>query len=134
MYIFSNLVLEQNLSKTIFFAPGKLVIAGDYAILDGAPAISIAVNRGVKCIVSSGQGIVTPTGDKRFVQPALSGLETERRFVFEDENPVSDIPENQVLVGHPQHVSWHVWRLVDQQMMHWIFTDTCKDLVQESMS
>jgi len=79
------------LSDPVFIAPGKLVIAGDYAVLDGAPAISIAIDRGVRCTVKIGQGISTPMGDDRFVKPALQGLELKHRFVFEEENPIRDI-------------------------------------------
>jgi phosphomevalonate kinase len=28
-------------------APGKLVLSGEYAVLDGAPAICVAVDRGI---------------------------------------------------------------------------------------
>lgn len=57
------------------FAPGKLVLVGEYAVLDGAPAIVLAVDRGVRCVwrASSALEIHTPTGDDRFVRPALDG-------------------------------------------------------------
>lgn len=57
-----------------FIAPGKLVLVGEYGVLDGAPAIALAVNRGVQCTVSpaSSMQITTPDGDTRFVGPALA--------------------------------------------------------------
>lgn len=67
-------------------APGKLVLLGEYAVLDGAPAIVAAVDRGVRCDVEAGDGILTP-GDDRFVRAALEG--TPRAFYrFSDVNPV----------------------------------------------
>jgi phosphomevalonate kinase len=56
-------------------APGKLMIAGEYAVLDGAPAIALAVDRGVQCTIEVDDtlNIVTPDGDDRFVRPALEG-------------------------------------------------------------
>lgn len=67
-------------------APGKLVLLGEYAVLDGAPAIVAAVNRGVRCEVSAGSGRFTP-GDERFVRAALEGA-PKRRYTFLDDNPV----------------------------------------------
>ena len=56
-----------------FFAPGKVVLLGEYAVLDGAPALVAAVDRGVGCEALSGpMAIETPPGaDDRFVRPAL---------------------------------------------------------------
>jgi phosphomevalonate kinase len=56
-----------------FFAPGKVVVAGEYAVVDGAPAIVAAVGLGVAVDVVPGaeRGIRTPDGDARFVAPAL---------------------------------------------------------------
>ena len=81
-------------------APGKLVLVGEYAVLDGAGAIVAAVDRGVRCDVHTATtdhpaGIVTP-GDDRFVRAALRrapagfGFDA-RRFVFADAHPV-DLP------------------------------------------
>jgi len=53
-------------------SPGKLVLLGEYAVLDGAPALVIAIDRGVRCTLSAGDGIETPVGDTRFVAPALA--------------------------------------------------------------
>ena len=71
----------------IFRAPGKLVLAGEYAILDGAPAIVLAINRGVECLIEEGSGIETPNGDSRFVNQA-SALATQYKLTFRDWNPV----------------------------------------------
>lgn len=65
-------------------APGKLVILGEYGVLDGAGAIVAAVNRGVICEVSGGAGILTP-GDDSFVRAAI-GARTGR-YTFSDWNP-----------------------------------------------
>ena len=46
-------------------APGKLVVAGEYAVLDGALAISAAVNKRAKATVkaaSSGELLIANTG------------------------------------------------------------------------
>lgn len=37
-------------------APGKLVLSGEYAVLFGAPAIAVAVNRRARVLVSSSRG------------------------------------------------------------------------------
>ncbi len=71
-------------------APGKVVIAGEYAVLDGAPALVLAIDRGVCCQVREGDGVVTPDGDDRFVRPAL--VEAPRAlYRFSAWNPV-DLP------------------------------------------
>ncbi len=69
-------------------SPGKLVLVGEYAVLDGAPAVVLAIDRGVMCQVwpDSTLRIETPRGDDRFVRPALEGR--RGRFVFSDWNPV----------------------------------------------
>ncbi|MES2639241.1 MAG: hypothetical protein V4850_07145 [Myxococcota bacterium] len=71
--------------KTIL-APGKLVLVGEYAVLDGAGAIVAAVDRGVRCVVTPGDEIVTP-GDDRFVRAALVGAPAAT-YTFSDWNPV----------------------------------------------
>lgn len=76
-------------------APGKLVLLGDYAVLDGGPALVLAVNRGVLCAVfPGGRGVrmETPDGDTRFVAPALEGAPAGR-YVFSAWNPVPGIRE-----------------------------------------
>ena len=58
----------------VALAPGKLFLVGEYAVLDGAPAVVAAVDRGVRCEAwPGGEGlrIETPTGDDRFARPAL---------------------------------------------------------------
>lgn len=71
-------------------APGKLVLLGEYAVLDGVDAIVAAVDRGVVVDVTDGAGIVTPTGDDRFVRAAIG--DRPGRYVFSDQHPV-DLPE-----------------------------------------
>ncbi len=73
-------------------APGKLMIAGEYAVLDGAPALVLAVNRGVRCIVEESDTleIITPDGDDRFVRPVLK--DTPSKYTFSAWNP-TDLPE-----------------------------------------
>jgi phosphomevalonate kinase len=72
-----------------FLAPGKIVIIGEYAVLQGAPALVTAIDRGVACEVWPEAGplvIETPDGDDRFVRPALAGC--RGRYVFSAWNPV----------------------------------------------
>ncbi|MEL6343288.1 MAG: hypothetical protein AAFV53_09125 [Myxococcota bacterium] len=71
-------------------APGKLVLLGEYAVLDGAPSLVIAINRGVRCEILPGEGIETPDGDTRFVAPALATA-PKARYRFSNWNPV-DLP------------------------------------------
>jgi phosphomevalonate kinase len=69
-------------------APGKLVIAGEYAVLDGAPALVLAIDRGVACDVrpASTLRVDTPDGDTRFVSPALEGA-PPAHYSFHGWNP-----------------------------------------------
>ncbi|MCB9758293.1 MAG: hypothetical protein H6739_00495 [Alphaproteobacteria bacterium] len=68
-------------------APGKLLIVGEYAVLDGAPAVVAAVDRGVRCRVSPGDAVETP-GDDRFARAALQAVAAPpRRYAFADQNP-----------------------------------------------
>ncbi|MFT4978542.1 MAG: phosphomevalonate kinase [Myxococcota bacterium] len=71
-------------------APGKLVLLGEYAVLDGAPALVIAIDRGVRCEIVEGNGIETPDGDTRFVAPALINA-PQALYRFSSWNPV-DLP------------------------------------------
>ena len=71
-------------------SPGKLVIIGDYTVLDGSPAAVLAIDHGVRCEVLAGDGIETPDGDTRFVSPALLGAPTAL-YRFSAWNPV-DLP------------------------------------------
>lgn len=77
---------------TTIHSPGKLMIAGEYAVLDGAPAIVLAVDRGVQCdiLVHDSLRIETPDGDDRFVRPPLEGHIGHYRF--SDWNPTG-LPE-----------------------------------------
>lgn len=61
------------------FAPGKVVVAGEYAVLDGAPAIVAAVDIGVEARFEpdpdAGRVLRTPRGDDRFVRAALEAVD-----------------------------------------------------------
>jgi len=70
-------------------APGKLVLVGEYAVVDGAPAIVAAVDRGVRCDVFEGDGLETP-GDDTFVRTALVGA-PRGRYCFSDAKPVTGL-------------------------------------------
>lgn len=72
-------------------APGKLVIVGEYAVVDGGGAVVAAVDRGVACTVYAAESveIVTP-GDDRFVRAALEGAPAGR-YVFSDHHPVEGL-------------------------------------------
>lgn len=79
-------------------APGKLVLVGEYAVLDGAPAVVAAVDRGVRCGVSLGDAIETPADD-RFARAALVAVGAPpRRYAFSDWNPVS-LPQGKAGFG-----------------------------------
>ena len=71
-------------------APGKLVLCGEYAVLDGAPAISAAVDRRARVTLHEAEGeVVVRTvgfrdGEYRFRMEA-SGLEPVRK---QDELPL----------------------------------------------
>lgn len=75
-------------------APGKIVLAGEYAILDGAPAVVLAINRGVQCTIEEGSGISVPNGDTRFVEHARPFAE-HHHLRFQDWNPIHDFAEHQ---------------------------------------
>ncbi len=74
------------------FAPGKAVVLGEYAVLDGAPAIVAAVPQGVVCEVSPADALLieTPHGDDRFVRAALLAAEAPlARYAFSDAAPLT---------------------------------------------
>ena len=50
---------------------------GEYAVVDGAPAIVVAVNRGIECLATLGgsQLRVSSSTDSRFVSTALCGVQ-----------------------------------------------------------
>ena len=77
-----------------FVAPGKVVVVGEYAVVDGAPALVAAIDIGVSCAWSPGPRLqaVTPTGDTRFVDAALAVVGAPPgSYVFRDHNaPVLD--------------------------------------------
>ncbi len=71
-------------------AGGKIVLLGEYAVVDGGPAWVAAVDRGVACRVTSAPAleIVTP-GDDRFVRAALTEVRAPAaRYTFADWRPV----------------------------------------------
>ena len=71
-----------------FFAPGKVVVIGEYAVTDGAPAIVAAVDHGVAVRWTSGPSVEihTPGGDDRFVAAALRAVGSPPgRWTFEDQ-------------------------------------------------
>jgi phosphomevalonate kinase len=72
-----------------FFAPGKVVLLGEYAVLDGAPALVAAIDRGVRCDVSPADALVIETpADDRFVRAALTAIGAPHgRYHFADHNP-----------------------------------------------
>jgi phosphomevalonate kinase len=83
---------------TRILAPGKLVLAGEYAVLDGAPAISLAINRGVECIIRAPRSdslCQTPQNDSRFVSPALSQIQNPQFYEFKNWNPFSGLGKGQ---------------------------------------
>lgn len=64
---------------------------GEYAVLDGAPAVVLAIDRGVSCDIEPGGDsvrIATPDGDTRFVRPALTGA-APGLYRFGSWNPVA---------------------------------------------
>ncbi len=68
------------------FAPGKAVVVGEYAVLDGAPALVAAVPFGVVCEVSPDRvrTLLTP-GDDRFVAAGLAAVDAPpARYAFRD--------------------------------------------------
>lgn len=68
-------------------APGKLFVLGEYAVVDGAPALVAAVDRGVRCEVTPGDGLHTPEDD-RFARAGLEAVDApQRRYIFSDWNP-----------------------------------------------
>lgn len=74
------------------FAPGKLFVIGEYAVLEGGDAVVAAVNRGVRCRIESGDALRTPGDDTRFVAPSLTAVDAPARsYVFEAWNPL-DFP------------------------------------------
>ncbi len=72
------------------FAPGKLVLLGEYAVLDGAPCLSMAVVNGVvvERRPAATLRLETPDGDARFVAAALEAAGVSSgHYRFEDARP-----------------------------------------------
>jgi phosphomevalonate kinase len=71
-------------------APGKIVLLGEYAVLDGAPSVVAAVDRGVQCRFELGGEALrlhTP-GDDRFARAALVAVQAPPgRYRFAAHNP-----------------------------------------------
>lgn len=77
---------------SVYAAPGKVVLLGEYAVLDGAPSLVLAVDRGVRCAVEPAEvlSIEVPGGDDRFVRAALLAVGAPAaRYRFEDTHPRS---------------------------------------------
>ena len=78
-----------------FLAPGKVVVLGEYAVLDGAPALVAAVTGGVACTVTPAatRQIDTPGSDDRFVAPALDAVAAPagRDTFTADRQPSTDV-------------------------------------------
>ena len=73
-------------------APGKVVIIGEYAVIDGAPALVAAVDSGVQCeYESGGLGVrIDAPGDDRFVRAALNEVSAPSgQYCFSAWNPPS---------------------------------------------
>jgi len=72
----------------IYVAPGKVVLVGEYAVLDGAPAIVAAVDRGVQCEVTAAERLTVETpADDRFARASLEAVDAPpARYVFSDWN------------------------------------------------
>ena len=72
-----------------FVAPGKVVLLGEYAVLDGAPALVAAVDRGVRCDVTPEATLRIDTpGDDRFVRAALTAADAPAaHYRFADHDP-----------------------------------------------
>jgi len=72
-------------------ASGKLVLMGEYAVVDGGQALVLALSHGVGCAVSPSaqRQITTPTGDDRFVRAALDAVDAPAaHYLFSDRNPL----------------------------------------------
>ena len=72
-------------------APGKVLLAGEYAVLDGGSALVLAVHRGVRCTVwpvEGGARVLETPGDDRFAAAGLEAVAAPpARYAFADEDP-----------------------------------------------
>lgn len=76
---------------TLFGASGKLVVLGEYAVVDGGTALVSAVAHGVECEVHPHPQrlIETPDGDDRFARAALDAVNAPAgRYVFRGRHPL----------------------------------------------
>lgn len=80
-------------------APGKVVLVGEYAVLDGARAVVAAVDRGVSCEIQPSETlrITTPDGDERYVRAALQRAPSAH-YLFGHHRPL-DLPSKPGLGG-----------------------------------
>ncbi len=76
---------------TAILSPGKIVLAGEYAVLDGCPSIVLAINRGVVCRIQNGSGISTPNQDVRFVIDALLEHQSYQHYAFSNWNAIENL-------------------------------------------
>lgn len=74
-----------------FTAPGKVVLLGEYAVLDGAPALVAAVDRGVRCVVEPADALGwSVPHDDRFVAAALRAARAPAaHYAFSDARPTA---------------------------------------------
>lgn len=68
-----------------------MVLVGEYAVVDGAPAWVAAVDRGVQCEIAPSPTLQIETpGDDRFVRAALEAIQAPAaRYRFSDWRPVA---------------------------------------------
>ena len=72
-------------------APGKLVLLGEYAVLEGAPAVVAAIDRGVVCEITPSEAVEIETpGDDRYVRVALREA-PPGRYQFRDARPIEGL-------------------------------------------
>ncbi|MFP4001602.1 MAG: mevalonate kinase [Candidatus Natronoplasma sp.] len=76
-------------------APGKIILFGEHAVVYGEPALSLAVDRGIRCKVSSSSSGTYVNGYPinrdyhSYVLECIEKLDTNREFEIETE---SDLP------------------------------------------
>lgn len=80
-------------TQTLASAPGKVVLSGEYAVLDGAPAICMAVNRRARVIISgidgdctdvTAPGFTETTGRFELTQDGVAWQSGQREFALVD--------------------------------------------------
>jgi phosphomevalonate kinase len=72
-----------------FRAPGKLVLLGEYAVLDGAPALAAAIDCGVDCLTTPAEQLQIDTGsfEPSFAKAALGYAPAAASYTFRTWNP-----------------------------------------------